>query len=274
MRTAYDTLVMEPTEFDLCGFSLLEHNSLGHPGAHSRSLELFRDNVIRPSLRALDAERIRLSDSDDPTAVFLLSDLDELFQISVEGYLLTVQSMWEKGLRSLLIAREHQLCEGKAASEIQRAVWRGPKRSDLHAHFERLMGFSIAACDVYADLHLLQCIASAARHGDGPSAKRLQELCPGLWWSWSDAPQTLVAEPSHFRSPTATQEHTPISLIKEPEALLEQMTQAVTWFWEDMEYLRCMSFRRRHISVESRLRCWPVERALRASRRYWPQGSR
>lgn len=212
---------------------------------------------------------MRLIGSDDPTAVFLLSDLDELFQASVEGYLLTVQSLWEKGLRGMLIARERQLCAGEAESRIQCVPWRGPKQSDLHAHFERLMGFSIVALDAYQDLDLLQCIANAARHGDGPSARQVQKLCPGLHWSWRDPSEIDAAGRLRVNSLTTCSEHRPSPFAKEPVALLEQMTQAVIWFWEDMENLRCMSFRRKHHTVESRLRDWPAERALRESRRFW-----
>jgi hypothetical protein len=260
---------MSPTEFDLCGFALLEHDSLGHATAHARSLELFQDSVIHPSLRALDAEIARLEGSEEPGAEFFVSDLGELYQASVEGYLLTVQSMWERGLRSMLVARERRLHAGDAEGKLQRAVWHDAKGGDLHAHFKRLMGFPLTVFDAYCDLDFLQCLASAIRHGDGPSARRVHELCPGLWWNWIDPDETLVAGPIRLQPSPGSPKHPSFSSITLPEDLLEQMTQAVLWFWEDVDNLRCSSFTCKHHTVVERLDAWPAERALREGKRVW-----
>jgi hypothetical protein len=257
-----------PDEFNLCGFALLEHDSLLGATSHARSLELFRDSVVRPSLRALDAEIARLDGSDEPGAEFFSSDLGELFQASVEGYLLTVQSMWERGLRGMLVERERRLCAGQAEAKLQRAVWRDTKGGDLHDHFQRLVGFPITHFDAYGDLDFLQCLASAIRHGDGPSARRVHELCPGLWWDWIDPSKPFVAGPFRIEPSDGTR-HPSFSAITLPEALLGQMMQAALWFWEDVDNLRCMSFHNRHHTVVTRLDDWPAERAQRESRRVW-----
>lgn len=261
-------LTPPPDDFDLCGFALLEHDSLRGAMSHARSLELFRDSVVRPSLRALDAEIARLDGSEEPGAEFFSSDLGELFQASVEGYLLTLQSMWERGLRGMLVARERKLCSGQAEAKLQRAVWRDTKGGDLHDHFERLMGFPITMFGGYTDLDFLQCLASAIRHGDGPSARRVHELCPGLWWNWIDPSEPFVAGPFRFE-PSTGPKHPPFSSITLPEALLEQMTQAALCFWEDVDNLRCMSFHNKHHTVVARLNEWPAEQARRESRRVW-----
>jgi hypothetical protein len=261
-------LTSPPDDFDLCGFALLEHDSLLGATSHGRSLELFRASVVRPSLRALDAEIARLGRSDEPGAEFFSSDLGELFQASVEGYLLTVQSMWERGLRSMLVARERRLCAGQAESKLQRAVWRDTKSGDLHDHFQRLMGFPLARFDAYGDLDFLQCLASAIRHGDGPSARRVHKLCLGLRWNWIDPSKPFVAGP--FRIEPSDGPRPPsFSAITLHEALLDQMMQAALWFWEDVDNLRCMSFHNKHHTVVARLHDWPGERAQRASRRVW-----
>jgi len=174
-----------------------------------------------------------------------------------------------RGLRGLLIAREKALFAGKAETKLQRAVWQHANQEDLHNHFERLMGFPFAAFDSYSGLDFLQCLASAIRHGDGSSAKRVHALCPGLWWNWIDPYEPFVAGPFVIPASGGGPRHPPFGAITLPEALLEQMIQAVLWFWEDLDNLRCASFRRKHHTVDVRLKCWPGGRAGRQAKRVW-----
>lgn len=263
------------TALDLTTHQVLDHESMGFPGSRGRSLELFRDSVIRPSLLALDVRIEELRSTDDPGDDFFAEDLAELFQATVEGYLLTVQSMWERGLRSLLIGRDKRLNRGARITDIERASWRGPAggQRDLHGHFERLVGLPLQSFgEIYEDLDLLQSFGNAIRHGDGDAARRVHGRCPSLWWNWVGPGEVLCAGPFHITVPLDAAKHPAFDDISLPEQVLEQMIQSVTWFWQDLENLRCNAFANKAPSVQARLAGWPAERATRAAMRIWSPG--
>lgn len=54
--------------------------------------------------------------------------------------------------------------------------------------------------------------------------------------------------------------------------MLEQLIQSVVDFWEDMEDLRCSSFKNKHETTQSRLDKWPEKRELRKAQRVWSPG--
>ena len=209
-----------------------------------------------------------LRGSDDESAAFLIDDLADLFQRTVEGYLIAVQSMWERGLRGALAEREKKLCGGAALARIERATW-GGSAGTLQQHFRRLMGIPIEAFDTYKDLDLLQNLGSAIRHGDGNAARRVHQLCPSLWFNWLAPGQEIVAGELRIKVPLSAPPHPSFESISLPEATLEQMIQSVLWFWADMENIRCNSFRRKHHTVLQRLAAWGAERAQRTDRRVW-----
>ena len=263
---------MDAPDFDISGYALLDHESLGYTFSNLHPVELFQGSVVRPSLAALDAEISRLQASDDPANRFFSSHLEDLFQASVEGYVLTTQAMWERGLRSMLLTREKKLATGIGLEKIERAVWRlanGTKGNDLHQIFEKLMGFPISAFDAYEDLDLLQSLGNAIRHGDGAAARRVHELAPGLWWNWIPPGETYMAGPFQVTTPEDGPTHPSFSAITMPQVLLEQMIQSVLWFWQDIESIRCNSFERKDVSVVRHLASLSAERALRASKRVW-----
>ena len=260
---------------DLTTHLVRDHESLGHPAGHGRSLELFRDSVILPSLRVLDRKITELRSSDDPGDDFFAEDLAELFQATVEGYLLTVQSMWERGLRSLLIRREKRLNAGARIADIERASWRCPPggKQDLHGHFDRLIGLPLQSfSESYEDLDLLQSFGNAIRHGDGDAARRVHERCPSLWWNWVGPGEVLFADPFHVTMPLDAAKHPAFDDITLPEQVLEQMVQSVLWFWADLDSLRCNAFANKAPSVLARVAAWPAEREARARARIWSPG--
>ena len=104
---------MSTTHVDLHNYCWLDHESVGFPDQHARALLLFRDSLVRPSLLAVEREIEANALNDHPGAEFFESDLADLFQSTVEGYILTVQSMWERAFRSSLIHREKKLCGGQ-----------------------------------------------------------------------------------------------------------------------------------------------------------------
>jgi hypothetical protein len=259
---------MNDPSCDITTYVWLDSSSVGLPTSHTSSLILFRDNVIRPSLKALDEEIDALQKSNDPAAVFFSDDLAELFQTTVEGYLLSVQSMWERNLRGMLISRERSQSKVADTRTLERATWRG-KSQDLHSHFVRLMGISLQSFDSYADLDLLQSFGNAIRHGDGDAARRVHQLCPSLWWNWMAPGEELVAGPFRITMPIDAPKHPAFASITLPEAVLAQMIQSVLWFWEDIENIRCNSFKRKSPSVVQKLESWNDERQRRNSSRVW-----
>lgn len=243
-----------------------DNESFGLPLNHAYSLELFRDRVIRPSLKALDNEINAQRGKNEPSADFFAEDLGELFQKSVEGYLLTIQSMLERGIRGMLILRDNKLCNGENVAKLERARW-GEASQDLQGHFKRLMEIPLDSFDMYADLDVLQNLGNAIRHGDGNSARRLYEKCPSLWPIW--LPPGVEVDVGPFRFTNDGPSHPEFSSITLPEEVLEQMIQSVLWFWEDIENIRCSSFRTEDTAVAQHIASLNEKRAHRVRQRTW-----
>lgn len=253
---------------DIHQYALLHHESLEFPHSHRRSLKLFKDSVVHPSLRSLASAIDANNRDDDPAAVFFVEDLADLFQTTVESYLLAVQSMWERGLRDLLVTREKQLKTGIDITELQKANWSG-KRGSLQICFEQLLGLPMTAFDSYADLDLLQHLGNAIRHGDGRSAKQIHILAPSLWFNWLGPGETVHAGPFTIVVPNDAPKHPSFKEVTLEERLLEQMIQSVGNFWGDLEYIRCNSFRNKSDSTIRHIEQWAAERSARQTNRIW-----
>ena len=259
---------MSKSSIDIHQFLFIDHESLGSPTGHAYSLQLFKNSVVLPSLRAVDREIEENSSCDDPSSVFFESDLADLFQATVESYVLAVQSMWERALRSLLIRREKCLYGKGDVNALQKATWSSGANS-LQYHFERLLAIPMTAFDSYDDLNLLQNLGNAIRHGDGPSAKRVHELAPTLWFGWLAPGATIQAGPYKITVPDDAPKYPSFDDVTLQKIVLEQMIQSITDFWEDLECMRCNSFRNKHESVVRRLDAWPEERHSRCITRVW-----
>ena len=253
---------------DIYQFALLHHESLEFPHSHERSLRLFKESVVHPSLRSLSSAIDANSRDEDPTAVFLVDDLANLFQATVESYLLAVQSMWERGLRDLLITREERLRTGIKKADLQRANW-SAKSDSLQMRFEQLIGLPMTAFDSYADLDFLQHLGNAVRHGDGSSAEKIHSLSPSLWFNWLAPGEVIHACLYPIVVPKDAPKHPSFNEVTVEQRLLEQMIQSVTNFWLDLEYIRCNSFRSKSVSTIQHLEKWVAERSARQTNRFW-----
>src|SRR5690554_6189145 len=100
---------MSQLHSDITTYAWLDTDSVGFPSGHLQSLNLFKENVVQPSLQALAAKTTKLQVSDEPLAEFLADEYAKLFQSTIEGYVIAVQSMWKRGLRAMLIRRENKL---------------------------------------------------------------------------------------------------------------------------------------------------------------------
>ena len=252
---------------DLTNYWLLDHDSVGHPTAHSLALELFRDSVIRPSLSAVNEQIATNERSPDREAVFFHDDLAALHHATVESFLLTLQAMFERALRGMLIERGKSLTAVVQREAIEAASWHV-----LHEHFLRLFGLPLDCFDSHGDLDLLQNLGSAIRHGDGPAAKRVHKLAPSLWTMWLEPGTSFQAGTLLIVSSPSAPAHPQYQHITLPESLLDQMMQSVMAFWEDIENLRCNSFTRKHVTVKRQLAEWNARRERRQAQRVWPEG--
>jgi len=236
---------------------------------HVYALEMFAQSVVQPSLAALDRQLETADQSDEPAADFMYADLADLFHSTVEGYLLTVQSMWERSLRRMLVECDKRLCAGQNESAIQKARWERDTSRGLQAHFHRLLGFRMSDMYAYGDLDLLQNLGNAIRHGDGPSARRVHELAPNLWHQWLARGTLIQVGPYDITIPLSEPPQPSFETATLNEALLKQMISAVVDFWMDLESLRCHSFRAIHPSTVEQLRAWAQEREARRAVRDW-----
>ena len=259
---------MSKPELDIHQFVFLNHESLGFPGEHARALQLFRDAVVRPSLRTLDRAIDDNAAGEEMGSEFFETDLTDLFHATVESYLLSVQSMWERGLRNLLVRRETCLYGEGEVNLLHRATWSGGSAS-LQSQFERLLAVPMTAFDSYDDLNFLQNLGNAIRHGDGPSAKKVHELAPSLWWNWLGPGETIYAGIFTITVPQNSPQHPSFNTVTLEEVVLEQMIQSVTEFWQDLEFMRCNSFHNKHESTVRSLETWAEERRGRQETRVW-----
>lgn len=260
---------MAPNDCEITTFAWIEHESVGlFALGHIQSLELFRTKIVRPSLTALDHELQILRQSEDPTWVFLEDDYVELFDKTLQGYVLAIQSMCERGLRGLLGERARRLNEGLTVKAIQKARW-AMSQDGLQAHFKNLLGIELTAFDTYADLDLLQNLGNAIRHGDGPSSQKVYKMRPGLWPHWLPPDSVMQGGPFTIRVPSDAPAFPPFEAISIPQALLEQLIQSAIWFWDDIEHMRCNSFPRKNPTVEKKIEQWKIQREQRSSNRFW-----
>jgi len=259
---------MSKSDVDIHQFVIQDYESLGFPELRSESLRLFRDSVVRPSLQALAREIAVHARSNDPASLFHFDQLADLFQATVESYLLSVQAMWERGLRSLLVKRENRLNNGVKVKAVQRALWSGEDNS-IQSHFERLVGVPMTVFDSYDDLDLLQYVGNAVRHGDGRSAEQVHKKAPSLWFNWLPPGFILNTGPLKIKIPDNAPKHPSFDAVTLEEAMLEQMIASVDGFWQDLEYLRRNSFQTKDESTVRMLRAWPEERRRRQNGRVW-----
>lgn len=235
---------------------------------HLYTLRMYREELVRPSLRSLDEKIEALARSGDPVDAFAHDDFADLHHATVEGFLLTTQSMWERGLRGMMVAvatRE----KPELAVAVKKALWAPGKPDGIQAHFNALFGASLEWFGCPQDLTVLQTLGNALRHGDGRSAELLHDLCPSLWTQWLPPGAAFQIGDREYRVPDHAPRHPSFDHITLPGDLLEQMMLTVQWFWEDIEFVRCNSFMRKAGSVVRMLEDLRTSRRDRAQQRHW-----
>lgn len=237
---------------------------------HISTLEMYRDEVVRPSLRSLDEKLEFYGRGEEEVHIFAHSDFSDLHHSTIEGYLLTTQAMWERGLRAMMLGvAAQQRADEKTINSIKSARWAAKEKDGIQAHFEALFGAPLEWFGCHQDLNILQELGNALRHGDGRSAVNLHKLCPSLWVHWLQPGMAIQLGYGEFRVPDNAPRHPSFDHITLTGALLEQMMLTVFWFWQDIEFVRCNSFNRKAGSVVRLLEQIRSDRSNRDALRSW-----
>ncbi|WP_457446525.1 hypothetical protein [Roseateles sp. P5_E4] len=230
-----------------------------YSGSHRDPVALFLNDVINPSLDAIEARIGHAQREEGLAADFELIDLEPLHSSTLQGYTLTVQSVWERQLRGYLIAcAKEQGWDGEKIDKLQRKDW-----DWLCKRFKDLKGVALEAFPSFSDLDLLMLLGHACRHGDGAAARKLFDRCPGLWVNWPPAlPDGWPGEP--LKNVPSYPPFKDVTLTRD---LLTQMVIGVIWFWEDWELIYTNSLKRKHWSVHETVKQMRRRRAERV--RVW-----
>lgn len=250
-----------------------DHSAAVGGGLDLHAFAMFRDEVVAPSLDALERRIEEMEKSDNiEDCDFGVDAYAELHNSSMEGFMLTTQSMHERSLRGLMIAMaKSKKWTTDDQRKIQVADWsKGSK--GVPALFQRLFDSPIQAFGDQADLNILRVFGNVLRHGDGPSAEELHNLCPSLWSHWLPPGTVLDIAGFQLRVPPNDPSHPPLKNMTLPRSLLEQMISAVEGFWEDVEFVRCSSFSNKNTGIQRHLADLTRKRESRSTNRVWNPG--
>ena len=218
---------------------------------YGRIAQEFLDEVVQPSLRVLDAQADKWSRSDDPVAPFQLNDVEELRRATTMAFCLSIQSLWERQIRSYLRGCARELTKGNALSEKAIAGYWG----DFDELFFTLRGIRLSSFDEYHQLDLLYLVGNVCRHGDGRSSERLWQRCPEFWPN----------QTRRLRKPRTAHEMEngppSIQTMDIPQDQLRTFVDAIVSFWHEVNYIYLESIERKHESVQRKLVKMREERA-------------
>jgi len=207
-------------------------------GRYGPMVQAFLDQVVEPSLSALDAQIHELEQSDNPLDDFLLGPTEELRRATTVAFCLSIQSLWEQQIRGYLQGCAKELRPDAALiSNVMKAPW-----NQIDGIFSDLRGISLTKFSEYRDLNFLQLLGNACRHGNGRSMQQLLREHPELW-------PTRDALLIQMQSSTT---HTIENLVI-PRELLRQFVRAIVSFWAEAEYIYDESIERKHPSLEAKL---------------------
>ncbi len=210
---------------------------------HDRTIQAFYDDVIRPTIEALNSRLANLKQSNDPVAAFEHYDTEEVLSETKKAFALSVQSIWERQLRGYLrgCAEELQPEEGGAKKIDKIREWK-----DLQKSFRNLRGIGIEEFPSFKMLDTLHYLGSACRHGDGSSATELGKRHPE-WW-----PEPISFPLPHGFGPPNPPART-IASMEIPTECLAGFVSAIVKFWADTTYIYNESIEVKHPQLEAQL---------------------
>lgn len=143
---------------------------------HDVTIHSYVDDMIVPALATLDAKIAELGASDWPGHQFAQADMEVMKSEAILAFGLSIQSIWERQLRSYLRGCANELCPGEPiAGKIDKANWQ-----DLQKWFRKLRGINLDEFPSFPLIDILQHLGNACRHGDGDSAIELHRRRPEL----------------------------------------------------------------------------------------------
>ncbi|MCD0265092.1 hypothetical protein JWH11_01280 [Xanthomonas melonis] len=234
---------------------------------------MFQSEVVIPSLDTLERRIEEAEKSDDIVESTFGSDAyADLHHSTIAGFLLTTQSMHERSLRGLMIAMaRRKKWAADDQNKIKVADWSKGSRG-VPALFQVLFDAPIHSFGDQTDLRVLRLFGNVLRHGDGPSAEELHELCPSLWSQWLHPGTILEVAGGQLRVRNNAPPHPPLENITLPRILLDQMISAVVGFWEDIEFVRCNSFTNTNSRIQAHLAELTRKHESRSANRVWNPG--
>lgn len=217
---------------------------------HDLTIKSFLDNVVLPSTQFLEDKIVELGRSEDETAIFEISDMQDVLRETKLAFCLSIQSIWERQFRSYLrgCARELRPQSG-LVEQVEKANW-----EKLCALFQDLRGIRLCEFPSYTELETLHLLGNACRHGDGTSAIQLLERAPELWPTFPPMPPEFQTHPRSLPS---------VAMMDIPVARINSFVDAIVIFWLDVEYIYKESIERKPPSLEAHLILERAERTWR-----------
>lgn len=207
---------------------------------HDITIRAYFDDVIMPSIETLEQRIGELGQSDDPMDMFVQSDTRDVLQEAKMAFALSIQSIWERQLRSYLAGCAKELRpDENLKTQVEKANW-----DALKEIFRELRGLSLESFPSFPLLDRLQHLGNACRHGDGKSTIQLYQLCPHLWKPMPPMPNGFGAADADPPS---------VDFLDISSSHLSQFTEAIAQFWDDTTYIYNESIELKHPSLEAKL---------------------
>ena len=204
----------------------------------------FLSEVVEPSLDALGIQLDKWKNSENPIAPFYISDLEELYRVTILAFCLSIQALWERQIREYLVGCAREL---KPQSDLNQKAING-NWEKIDYIFNDLRGLSLTKFESYEKLDLLWRLGNVCRHGDGQSAKLLWETHPELW------PEKNFSSPFWPEEMNSNEEKPPPAKeIVITKKLLVSFVNAIVLFWSETEYIYLESISNKHPSVVKKL---------------------
>lgn len=202
----------------------------------------FMADIVEPALALLETKIDTLSRSDDAGDAFRCADTREIQRATAMAFCLSIQSIWERQIRSYLTACIRQTT-GDAAkiAKTNEGKW-----EDI---FLGVRGIGPATFKCYPELQTMQKLANVCRHGDGRSANDLWKSNKEFWPVEPSLPP-FPGMPAIFRDPDVAP-RSELTVI--PLARLRAFSEAIFDFWEEVRYLSLGSIIDKHPTLIAEL---------------------
>jgi hypothetical protein len=209
--------------------------------SYGRTTAKFFDSVICPAIAKLQHDIETYNASEDPLDAFRESDTQELIVECLKAFCPSLNSLWERQLRSVMAGVARELYDDvDLIKKCQTRRW-----DQLDELFEHLRGHKLSDFKTFNDPDTLQLMANVCRHGTGPSRKGLSEKCPELW------PELGPPMPGLHDGEERDRLRTYNFLIT--LQLLEHLSDAIQSFWNQSQYIYLESLERKHEHVVKKL---------------------